>query len=137
MNRAVKIILAIVIVIAVPKVIRAIFFGSRASSPAEAVAQLAQEMNAGLPKKIDAVTTLTKVELDGSVYRIHYTMDPGVVVDPSQRDTYTAVAIKKICSSNMRMILDNQMSIEYLYTFSAAGGSEQELAIPVPLGSCK
>ena len=129
--------LAIVIIIAVPKVIQAIFFGRGNSSPHKVITKLAREMNAELPKKIDAVTTLTKVELEGRVFRINYTMDPGAPIDPSQSDRYAATAIKQICASKMRIILESEISIEYLYTFSAAGGSERKLAVAVPLGSCK
>jgi hypothetical protein len=135
-NRPVKIILAIVIIIAVPKVIQSIFLGNRSSSPAKVITQLANEMSAGLPKKIDAVTTLTKVELDGNTYRIYYTMDSGVTIDPAQRDAYLAMAKKQICGSGMRAILDNRITIEYLYTYVRPGAGEQKLAITIPPGSC-
>jgi hypothetical protein len=136
LNRLVKYLLAIVIVIAVPKLIQKLMFGSKTADPSAAITQLAKDVNATLPKKIDAVTTLTKVELDGSIYRIHYQLDPAQKLDVARKDTYTAAAVAQICGSNMKMMLDNQITIEYLYSFGAAN-NPQQIAISIPPGSCR
>lgn len=134
MKRVLKIIAAVVIVLAIPAIIQKVMFGSK-SDPAKALMDLANETNAGLPKRIDAVTSLTRVEYDRKVWRINYTMDKGAPIDPSQADTYKSYAVKQICAGDMKRILDNKITIEYLYTYTDSSG-EQKLRISIPPGSC-
>lgn len=134
MNRTVKIIAAIVIVLAIPAVIQKVMFGSK-SDPGKVLTKLADETNAGLPRKIDAVTTLTRVEYDQKVWRIHYAMDRGAAIDPGQIDKYRSFAAKQICAGEMKTMLENKITIEYLYTYTDSGG-EQKLKVSIPPGSC-
>jgi hypothetical protein len=132
-----KIIIAVAIVIAVPKFIQKIMLPDRKAELSTQMASIMAEANKGLPRKIDAVTTLTKAEFDNNVYRIHYTMDAGAKVDPSQQQTYKNFAVKQICGSNMKMMLDNKVTIEYLYTFNPDGRGDQKMAISIPPDSCR
>lgn len=132
MNRAIKIVAAVAIVIAVPKVVQKIMLPDQKSALAAQMKSVVAEANRGLPRKIDSVTTLTKAEFDDNVYRIHYAMDRGANVDPAQQQTYQSLAVRQICGSNMKMILDNRITIEFLYTYNA----DQQMTISVPPGSC-
>jgi len=134
LKRIFKIIAAIVIVLAIPAIIQKVMFGSK-SDPAEALTKLASETNAGLPKRVDALTTLTRVEYDRKVWRVSYTMDKGAPIDPSQDDKYKNYAVKQICASDMRRMLDNNITIEYLYTYTDSSG-QQNMRISIPPGSC-
>ncbi|MDR3385636.1 MAG: hypothetical protein P4L92_01180 [Rudaea sp.] len=136
MNRLIKIIAGIAIIIVVPKIVQHIMLPDNKAIASKQITDVVNETNKSLPKKIDAITTLTKAEFDGSIYRINYTMDRGVKIDPAQEQTYRAVAVKKICGSGMKMILDNQVTIEYLYTFNPDGRGDQKMAISVPPDSC-
>ena len=134
MKRILKIIAAVVIVLAIPWIIQKVMFGSK-PDPAKALADLANKANAGLPKRIDAITTLTRVEYDRKVWRIHYTMDKGAPIDRSQADMYKSYAVKEICAGDMKRILDSAVTIEYLYTYTDSSG-ERNLRISIPPGSC-
>jgi hypothetical protein len=136
MNKWFKWILAIAILVAVPKVITKIFFGDSKGQARTAIAKIVAETNPTLPKKIDAVTTLTRVELDGQTYRVHYTMDPAVQIDPANRPVYEKTAHQQICAGNMKLLSDNGIGVEYLYTYTGAGGVELKMPVAVPAGSC-
>ena len=137
LNRLLKIIIAVAIVIAIPKVVTKVMLPDRKAGLSTQMAGVVAEANKGLPRKIDASTTLTKAEFDDNVYRIHYTMDPGATIDTSQQQTYKNFAVKQICGSNMQMMLDNKITIEYLYTFNPDGRGDQTMAISIPPGSCR
>ena len=111
MNRFIKIALAIVIIIAIPKLIQQIFVG-KANAEKE-LAKAAAEINAGLPKKIDATTTMTSVKIANRVWRVNYEMDKGSTIDRSKEATYKAYAVGQICGSNMKAILEQKITIEY------------------------
>ena len=133
MKRIFKIIAVIVIVLAIPAIIQKVMFGK--SDPVKVLTKLASETNAGLPKKIDAMTTLTRVEYDRKVWRVNYTMDRDAPIDPSQIDKYKSYAVKQICAGDMKKMLDEKITIEYLYTYTDSSG-EQKLRISIPPGSC-
>lgn len=135
MNRLLKIVIAVAIVIAVPKIVQKVMLPGRGGDLSTQMASVVAEANKGLPRKIDASTTLTKAEFDNNVYRVHYTMGPGVKIDTSQRQTYKNFAVKQICGSNMQMMLDNKITIEYLYTYNPDGQGDQTMAISIPPGS--
>ena len=134
MKRVLKYIAAVVIVLVISAIIQKVMFGSK-QDPVDVLANLATEANAGLPRKIDAYTTLTRVEYDRKVWRIHYTMDKGTPIDPREADTYKSYAVKQICASDMKRILDRQVTIEYLYTYTDLTG-ERNLTVSIPPGSC-
>lgn len=136
MNRAIKIVAAVAIVLAVPKIVQKIMLPDPKAAVAAQMNSVVAEANRGLPRKIDSVTTLTKAEFDNNVYRIHYTMDRGANVDPSRQQTYQSLAVKQICGSNMKLILDNRITIEFLYTFNPDGLADQHMTVAVPPGSC-
>lgn len=138
MNRFLKYAAAIAILIAVPKIIQAVAFGESKSDVAKQMGNLASQANKDLPKKIDAVTTLTRVEFDApaSVYRVHYTMDPGINIDQGKKGAYHAFAVKQICGGDMKRILQKKIAIEYLYTFNPDGGEDQKMSISIPATSC-
>jgi uncharacterized membrane protein YhaH (DUF805 family)/ribosomal protein L37AE/L43A len=100
-----------------------------------AVRQSVQELSRTLPKKIDAVTTLTKVELDGNIYRTYYMMDPSVHLDPSRKDAVEQAAKQQICGSSKRILVDNGITLEYEYVFSGPSGPDTMLVF-VRAGSC-
>lgn len=133
MNRFVKIALAILIVLAIPKLIQQVFFGK--PSAEKELAKLAAELNATLPKKIDANTTMTGVDLANRVWRVNYEMDKGSTIDRAQSATYKSYAVRQICGSKMKRLLDEKITIEYRYVYEDASG-KQELSIAVPPGSC-
>ena len=101
----------------------------------EALTQLAAQANLGLPKKLDRLTTLTKVEYDRDIWRVSYTLHPSVEVDPYSQKVYKDRALAEICGSDMRRILQEQITIEFYYTYTAPSG-EEKLRISIPPGSC-
>ncbi len=113
--------------------------GSGVQSPKEkalaALRQTVREVSLTLPKKIDAVTTLTKAEVSGDTYKIYYSMDPGVQLDASRKGIVEQAAKLQICGSAKRILVDNGITVEYEYTFSGPSGREKML-VSVPSGSC-
>jgi uncharacterized membrane protein YhaH (DUF805 family) len=100
-----------------------------------ALRQSVQEILPTLPKKIDRVTTLTGAEVRGDTYKVYYSMDPSVHLDASRKDVAEQAAKQKICQSSTRTLIDNGITVEYLYTFSGSIG-EQTMLVFVPAGSC-
>jgi hypothetical protein len=134
-----KIIAVIAILIAVPKIIQNVMFSESKSDIAKQMTNLVNQTNKDLPKKIDSSTTLTKADFDAttSTYRIHYTMDPGINIDQSKKDAANSFAVKQICGGDMKIILEKNITIEYLYTFNPDGGADQKMSISIPPNSCK
>lgn len=135
MNRVVKIVLAIAILITVPKIIQRVMFGSSKDKAIAALRSTIQELSPTLPKKIDSVTTLTRAEVSGDTYRIYYTMDPSVQVDPSRKGIVEQTAKQQICGTAKKILTDNGITVEYVYRFSGQSGDEQ-MSVVVPSGSC-
>jgi hypothetical protein len=135
MNRVVKIVLAIAILIIVPKVIQRVMIGSPKDKALAALRETIKEVSPTLPKKIDSVTTLTKVEASGDTYKVYYTMDPSVQFDASKKGSVEQNAKQQICGSSKRILADNGITIEYVYTFSAPSRQEN-MSVVVPSGSC-
>jgi len=100
-----------------------------------ALRQSVLEISPTLPRKIDRVTTLTGVEAHGDTYKVFYSMDPSVNLDPSRKDFAERAAKQKICQGPTRTLIDNGITVEYHYTFAASSG-EQTLFVFVPAGSC-
>jgi hypothetical protein len=100
-----------------------------------ALRQSVQEISPTLPRKIDQVTTLTEVEVSGETYKVYYSMDPSVQLDASRKGTVEETTKQKICRSSMRSLIDNGITVEYLYTFSGTRGQETVFVL-VPAGSC-
>jgi uncharacterized membrane protein YhaH (DUF805 family)/ribosomal protein L37AE/L43A len=100
-----------------------------------ALRQTVQEISPTLPKKIDRVTTLTGVAVDGDTYKVYYSMDSSVQLDASRKDAATQAAKRTICQSSTRMLIDNGITVEYLYTFSVSS-AEQTMFVLVPAGGC-
>jgi hypothetical protein len=135
MNRVVKIVLAIAILIIVPKFIQKVAFGSPHDKALAVLRDTVKEVSPTLPKKIDSVTTLTKVEASGNTYRIYYTMDPSVQLEASKKSSVEQSAKQQLCGSSKRVLIDNGITVEYVYTFSAPSG-EEKMSVVVPSGSC-
>ena len=112
---------------------------SSAQTPKEkalaALRQSVQEISPTLPKKIDRVTTLTGAEVHGDTYKVYYSMDPSVHLDAGRQDVAEQAAKQKICQSSTRTLIDNGITVEYLYTFSGSTG-EQTMFVVVAAGSC-
>lgn len=70
----------------------------------------------------------------GDTYKVYYTMDPSVQLDANRKDAVEQAAKQKICQSSTRTLIDNGITVDYLYTFSGVG--EQSLIVFVPAGSC-
>ena len=100
-----------------------------------ALRQSVQEISPTLPKKIDRVTTLTGAEVHGDTYKVYYSMDPSVHLDASRKDSAEQAAKQRICQSSTRTLIDNGISVEYLYTFSGSS-AEQTMFVLVPAGGC-
>lgn len=100
-----------------------------------ALRQSVQEISPTLPKKIDRVTTLTGAEVHGDTYKVYYSMDPSVHMDSSRKDFADQAAKQKICQGSTRTLIDNGITVEYLYTFSESS-AEQTMFVVVPAGSC-
>jgi uncharacterized membrane protein YhaH (DUF805 family) len=100
-----------------------------------ALRQTVQEISPTLPKQIDRVTTLTGVEVHGDTYKVYYSMDPSVHLDSSRKDVAEQAAKQKICQSSTRTLIDNGITVEYLYTFAGSIG-EQTMFVYVPAGGC-
>ncbi len=131
--------MAIIILIAVPKIIQRVMFGESKSNIANAMTNLVNETNKDLPKQIDSVTTLTKAEFNTTtfMYRIHYTMKPGYNIKKEELNIIQENAIAQICGGNMKLILDKNITIEYSYTFNPDGAADRETRFTIPPTSCK
>jgi uncharacterized membrane protein YhaH (DUF805 family) len=97
--------------------------------------QSVQEISRTLPKQIDAVTTLTKVEVSGDVYRTYYMMAPSVQLDPGRKGVVEQAAKRQICGSSKRILTDNGITVEYVYVFSGPTGPDT-MEVFVPAHSC-
>ncbi|MFZ6741641.1 hypothetical protein ACO0LC_00265 [Undibacterium sp. JH2W] len=135
MSKVVKVIGVIAILIFVPKVVQKVMFRENVD---QLMAAATAKANQDLPKKIDNVTTATKVEYDAGskIYRINYTMDRGFSIDPGKVDFFKSTAISQICGGSMKIILEKKVTIEYLYTYNPDGGADQTMRIAVPPNSC-
>ncbi len=100
-----------------------------------ALRQSVQEITPTLPRRIDRVTTLTEAEVSGDTYKVSYSMDPSVQLDPSRKDMVEQAAKQQICRGATRPLIDNGITVEYLYSFSGSKGQET-LFVLVPAGSC-
>ena len=137
MKRLLKYAAALVIVLAIPAIIQKVMLGPKQEDAKKtALVNLANEQNATLPKRMDAMTTLTKVEYDQDVWRVHYTMDKGAPIDPFSQKTYRDYAVKQICGGSTKMILEKNITIEYLYSYTSSSGDPEKLRISIPPGSC-
>lgn len=121
--------------LAIPAIIQKVMFRNEPDAKKVALERLAEETNATLPKKIDPQTTLTRVEFDRDVWRVSYTLAPSAEIDPYSQKVYKDRAAKEICGSEMRKILLQKITIEFLYTYTDTAG-EQKLRISIPPGSC-
>jgi uncharacterized membrane protein YhaH (DUF805 family) len=112
---------------------------SSAQTPKEkalaALRQSVQEISPTLPQKIDRVTTLTGAEVHGDTYKVYYSMDPSVHMDAGRKEFAERAAKQKICQGSTRTLIDNGITVEYLYTFSDSA-AEQTMFVVVPAGSC-
>jgi uncharacterized membrane protein YhaH (DUF805 family)/ribosomal protein L37AE/L43A len=100
-----------------------------------ALSQSVQEISRTLPKQIDAVTTLTKVEVSGDIFRSYYMMAPSVHLDPSRKGVVEQAAKQQLCGSSKRFMIDNGITVEYVYVFSGPSGPET-MEVFVRAGSC-
>jgi uncharacterized membrane protein YhaH (DUF805 family)/ribosomal protein L37AE/L43A len=100
-----------------------------------ALRQSVREISPTLPKQIDKVTTLTKVEVSGDVFRTYYMMAPGVQLDPGRKGVVEQAAKRQICGSDKRILSDNGITVEYVYVFSGPSGPET-MEVFVPSHSC-
>jgi uncharacterized membrane protein YhaH (DUF805 family)/ribosomal protein L37AE/L43A len=89
-----------------------------------ALRQRVQQISSTLPKQIDAVTTLTKVEVSGDIFKSYYMMAPSVHLDPSRKDVIEQAAKQQICGGSARFLTDNGITVEYMYVFSGPSGPE-------------
>lgn len=139
MGKSVKIIAAIIILIAVPKIIQSVMLKESRSGIAKQMTKVAREVNGELPKRIDSITTVTKAEFDTTTftYRVYYTMNPGYKLKKSELASIQADAVGQICSGSMKLFLEKNITVEYLYTFNPDGGADQEASFTVPPTSCK
>ncbi len=112
---------------------------SSVQSPKEkalaALRQSVQEISPTLPRRIDRVTTLTEAEVSGDTYKVSYSMDPTVQLDASRKDMVEQAAKQQICRGATRTLIDNGITVDYLYSFSGSKG-EETLFVLVPAGSC-
>jgi len=137
MNKFLKYVAAIAILIAIPAIIQRVAFGESKSDVAKQMRDFASQANKDLPRKIDKVTTLTKVDFDAatSTYRIYYTMDSGINIDQAKKGAFHAFAVKQICGGDMKRILAKKVAIEYLYTYNP-DGEDQKMSLLIPPASC-
>ncbi|MFZ6871424.1 hypothetical protein ACO0LF_05070 [Undibacterium sp. Di27W] len=135
MSKVVKVIGVIAILIFVPKIVQKVMFRENVD---QLMIAATAKANQELPKKIDNVTTATKVEYDpgSKTYRINYTMDQGFNIDPGKHDFFKSTAISQICGGPMKIMLDKKVTVEYLYTYSPDGRADQTMRIAVPPNSC-
>jgi len=136
LSRLLKIACAIAIIIFIPKIVMKVAFGGdKKAQTLSAVKTIAEEVSRTLPKKVDNTTTLTKVEVEGTTYRIHYTVDPSVRIDPANRPVYEKAARQQICGTDMRKLIDGGVTIEYFYTFTSDNGTGH-MPVAVAPGDC-
>lgn len=136
MNKLVKIGLAVAIILVVPKLIAKVMLPSKAGmTNTEIMAVLekqAAEINSKTPQRIDPVTTMTKVEVDGAKYRVHYTMDAAAGVSEDKRSVYQEAAKRQVCSMPVKGLASSGVTFEYVYTY----GNAQNMVLSVPTSSC-
>jgi hypothetical protein len=138
LGKLLKIIVAIAIVVAIPKIIIKVFFTESKSEIAKHMTDLAAKENQGVPKKIDEATTLTKVEFDKDlgVFRTHYTVAPDIYIDQKKEDFIRETTLVRVCGGAVKEILKKNVTIEYLYAFNA-GGIVKTVPIVIKLDACK
>ena len=76
-------------------------------------------LNKGLPKKIDNVTTLTKIDLKGTDFLYYYFIDPKVADKPKLATRLEASVTKTTCD-NKDMFSGSGAGIVYNYIYSDA-----------------
>jgi len=132
MQKIVKVVMAVVIAMVVVSSVQMFFMKKQNKIPNTIYA-----LNSTLPKKVDEITTFTKIELDGKILRFHYVLTPGEVIDPDGLAEVRAQAVKGICASEVKEVFDDGISIELLYAFQPKGDTDKKVSISILPDSCK
>ena len=135
MKRLLKVIIALIAVFAVSKMVPYIMGVDAKSVANKALTEQANDLNRQLPRNIDPNTTLTKVEFDGKIWRVHYTLASGAGIDPQQKEKYESNAATQICNGDVKNILKQNVTIEYVYSYTNSSG-DQKMRISIPPDKC-
>lgn len=131
-----KIVIVLVILAGTPKIFETVMLRKQRMAAMKDIEDQVSAINLALPQKVDRFTTLTKVDLSKDLYRVSYTMSPDAPIEAGNKDVYQAIAVKQVCNTSYKKIIDNKISIEYIYTYTKLGGGDAEMIIRVPPGSC-
>jgi hypothetical protein len=134
MNKVVKIIGVIAIVIIVPKTIMKVM-GPKQPTPNSEIAFFVKETNAQLPKSIGPGVILSKVESDGKVVRYFYVLSEASGFVPSQKDKYEANLLSIACGP-AKVILKHGATIAYHTQYSGSSSGEGSFETLVKLSQC-
>ncbi len=136
MNKFLKIAGVVAIIILVPKLIMKVMGPKNGpmsnSETMQVLAKQAAEMNSKGPQRIDPQTTLTRVEVDGAKYRVHYTMDASAGMSEDKREIYQEAAKRQVCAMPIKDLSKSGVIFEYVYTY----GNAQNMVLSVPTSTC-
>ncbi|WP_137939643.1 hypothetical protein [Chitinivorax sp. B] len=133
-NKFVKIVVTIIVIIGVSKLVQKVMLNKY--DPKVVMTQLATEINATLPRQVDPVVTLTKVEFNGKLWQANYTVAKGNVIDLLKKDEIEAQAIQQICAGEMKRVLKENITIEYVIHYTDLQDTAQKQYITIPPNSC-
>lgn len=120
---AVLVIVALLIAIAIIAGILSRQGPSTSSMAADTVSELKSDNTFTLPQKVDDVTDLIDVTADGNTIQYHYILHDADTSNVSDETLRSNIQPKVCSNSSMKTLLDNGVSVEYLY--SVQGTNEQ------------
>jgi hypothetical protein len=134
-GRVIKILVAIVAVLAVSKGVQYVMVGDDRTNARKALTKAANDANAQLPKKMDDVITMTQVDFDGKIWRMHYSVDPRTTLDVASKDKFQQLALAQVCGGESKRILKQNITIEFVYHHTDSNGA-QRMTLSLPPNSC-
>lgn len=93
-----------------------------ADDPHAALEHAAATMNATLPRKMNAMVTMTRVDVQGDLLRFGIDVDPALPFHPEQWDAARRAAlIAPLCNDTTRRLFKHHVSAQARYHYTDAG----------------
>ena len=100
---------------------------------ADTVSELKSDNTFTLPQKVDDVTDLIDVTADGNTIQYHYILHDADTSNVSDETLRSNIQPKVCSNSSMKTLLDNGVSVEYLYSVQ---GTDEQYSFRVTESDC-
>lgn len=135
MGKLVKIVAAIAILIAVPKIIQKAMGLDEASQTRKHMAAIVSEMKTKLPIEVGPGVTFTAVEFEKTTLRNTYVVDESANFDSSRKSDYEKTAVRQVCDGAFKELSKRGITVEFRYKFRELG-VDRTLDITLPPSKC-